>query len=490
MSIFATMKKQPNKFSPKSYLKSGMAVKLPFYKCLVDEDWRDNQLFNLFFARTHVNGNITFTCLKVDLLCTGIKDVFYEINIPLSEFVYLVDQISEDDGETPIEISHELGHNIIYGAIEYAEENGIYPHEDFIWAAQIIGPDSEAISLIDDIPFGKNGMPLLQVFRGDPKTNHYLRKLEKQLGSGNFRVIWEDDEPIEDDGITAFDAHLEIIRKSKDWSREDWKACFESIKEQDSNDNLDVVQLEAILKMIFVRYVWPSERDKLPWKEITGGKPIQLTDEPVETGYNEIYPKEIEDQIPEIVQVMKDNMADKSVIKKVEFELKMLIRKYPHIPNLYNLHYTSLRLLNKQKEFREEVNATLKMFPNYFFAKLDLIEILLGENIIPDLNQILGTSRNLQDLFPSRSLFHNSEIIKLSRVLILYYLKNDEPAMAYAYYTVLGEQNLLDNIGADVFQSISLFCQLSATEVLYAVDEDQDLMENLIDALMGNKDGE
>ena len=463
-----------------------MALKLPFYKCLIDENWRNTQVFNLFFVRKHTNGNITFAGLRVDLLCTGIREVLYEVNIPLEEFQYLVDNISEDYGEKMMEVSHILGHNIIYGALEYAEENGIYPHEDFIWAAQIIGPDSDNIPVVKNIPFGKNGTPLLRIFRDDPKKNHYMMKLEKQVGTGNFNVIWEDEE--DDDDEREFDPYLEdIIQKSKDWSSKDWKAHFDYLKRQHNSGKLDPVQFEAVLKLIFMRYVWPAERDKLPWKEIDGGKPIQLTDEPIDTGYNEIYPDEIKDRIPGIFQDLNEFKNNKSVIKRVERELKKLIEKYPHIPNLYNLHYSSLSLLEKQKEFKEEVMATLHRFPNYFFAKLDLIEILVGEGIIPDLNQILGTSRNLQDLFPTRSLFHRSEFIKLSRVLILYYLKNDEPEIAYGYYRVVGDQNLLDNIGPDVNHQISLFCQLSALKVLFKADEDPELMENLIDALMSKK---
>lgn len=77
--------------------------------------------------------------------------------------------------------------------------------------------------------------------------------------------------------------------------------------------------------------------------------------------------------------------------------------------------------------------------------------------------------------------------IKLSRILILYFLKTDEPEIAYGYYRVVGNQNLLDNIGADVNHQISLFCQLSALKALFKADEDPELMENLIDALMSKK---
>lgn len=80
--------------------------------------------------------------------------------------------------------------------------------------------------------------------------------------------------------------------------------------------------------------------------------------------------------------------------------------------------------------------------------------------------------------------------IKLSRILILYYLKNDEPEIAYGYYRVVADLNLLDNIGADVHHQISLFCQLSALKVLLKADEDPELMENLTDALMRKKPAE
>ncbi|WP_234364418.1 hypothetical protein [Lunatibacter salilacus] len=66
--------------------------------------------------------------LKVDLLCTGIPDALYKVNVPLSEFESFVDHISEDSGVNFMEKSHELGHNIIFGALEYAEElNMKYP---------------------------------------------------------------------------------------------------------------------------------------------------------------------------------------------------------------------------------------------------------------------------------------------------------------------------------------------------------------------------
>lgn len=108
--------------------------------------------------------------------------------------------------------------------------------------------------------------------------------------------------------------------------------------------------------------------------------------------------------------------------------------------------------------------------------KLPINQLFLSELI-----EVPKMSWNFQHADLSRNF------IKLSRILILYYLKNDEPEIAYGYYRVVGDLNFLDNIGADVNHQISLFCQLSALKVLFKADEDPELMENLIDTLMSKK---
>ncbi|MDP1165584.1 hypothetical protein Q6281_29245, partial [Klebsiella pneumoniae] len=74
------------------------------------------------------------------------------------EFERFLEDLEEGIEDEMIEVSRDLAHNIVYGALEYGSDNGIRPHEDFRWAALIIGPDSDDVPLIDDIPFGELGM--------------------------------------------------------------------------------------------------------------------------------------------------------------------------------------------------------------------------------------------------------------------------------------------------------------------------------------------
>ena len=116
--------------SPKVYLAKGMARKLPIYKCWVTENWEKVKKINLIVSRQHVNGNFTVGFFLVDLLCMGLKDTFFRINMFPAEFSMFMERLSNE--EAKIEpCSYELAHNIIYEGIEYAAGLGIDPIAEF-----------------------------------------------------------------------------------------------------------------------------------------------------------------------------------------------------------------------------------------------------------------------------------------------------------------------------------------------------------------------
>jgi len=84
--IMAKKKSKPQKttFNPITYLKTGNARKLPIYECLLPKDWEEIKTFPAIISRKHVNGNVTFTSVLVDLMCTGAKDVLFFVNEPES----------------------------------------------------------------------------------------------------------------------------------------------------------------------------------------------------------------------------------------------------------------------------------------------------------------------------------------------------------------------------------------------------------------------
>ena len=62
-----------------SYIKSGNARKLEILKCLINDDWQESGLAQIFILRVHKNANVTAGIYLVDTLCTGLKDSFISL---------------------------------------------------------------------------------------------------------------------------------------------------------------------------------------------------------------------------------------------------------------------------------------------------------------------------------------------------------------------------------------------------------------------------
>ena len=92
----------------------------------------------------------------------------------------------------PVESDPSFINNLIYGAIDYAEENGFAPQRDFREAEYLLNPDL-IDGQINQIVFGKNGMPHY-IPGPDDQTEANLKRLEARLGKGNFYFTIPSDE--------------------------------------------------------------------------------------------------------------------------------------------------------------------------------------------------------------------------------------------------------------------------------------------------------
>src|SRR5690606_2594743 len=135
--------------SPKKYIVT-RARTLPLHKCFINSTWAMGGMANIIVSRKHVNGNITAGIYLVDLIIRGVKDTTFKFNMSASEFDELID---DDAIELIEEAPYYLVHNIIYGALELAEENDFAPHKDFSVTEFILEVDDDSIELID-IPLG------------------------------------------------------------------------------------------------------------------------------------------------------------------------------------------------------------------------------------------------------------------------------------------------------------------------------------------------
>ncbi|MDE5880322.1 MAG: DUF1186 family protein [Muribaculaceae bacterium] len=178
-------KAQQVPMSPERFMRE-KARTLPIGKCYITPDWETNGLAQVIVSRIRPNGNIAGVMFLVDTFCLGVKDAKINVNMEPDDFEDLIHGLQEDLGLE--EISYNEAHNLIYGAISFAEEGGINPAKEFHIGQYILEEDTEDIPLIE-YDYGKNGKHLL-IIGADKKEKHYLKTLRNILGD-NFNYIEE-----------------------------------------------------------------------------------------------------------------------------------------------------------------------------------------------------------------------------------------------------------------------------------------------------------
>ncbi len=152
-----TKKKQPPQLSRVNYIKT-KARTLPLYKCYLNTNWQVTGISDIIVSRKHTNGNYTIGQYRVDTLGIGLQNTVGRFNQTEEFFTELKEDFKSDETEDNIymEVDYALVHNIIYGAIAFAEERSFKPHKEFSYTKYILEEDDENIELID-IEFGVDG---------------------------------------------------------------------------------------------------------------------------------------------------------------------------------------------------------------------------------------------------------------------------------------------------------------------------------------------
>ena len=182
------MRKQENAqqaLSPLRYVRQ--ASSYPIEGCWVQQGWDQGGLAVVVIARRQPNGNLVFGNYLVDCYCLGVKDTYFDTDIPPGEFRNHTLPTMYREAGKPIEISPELAHEIIYGSIAYAGQFGFRPHRDFAQSQSILDPP-EAHPRTGKVKFGKDGKPL---YISGPRDNvdAIMRQLGCTAGEGNYDVL-------------------------------------------------------------------------------------------------------------------------------------------------------------------------------------------------------------------------------------------------------------------------------------------------------------
>lgn len=289
-------KQNPQILSPENYIRQRVR-NLPLSQCYINDDWEKNGMAQITITRKHINGNITFCAYLVDLKCLGIKDTFFDFNIPeegLEEF------LDRQRGVLDItEADYNLVHNIIHAGWEYADGIGFKPHKDFLSTTQyMLEEDNDDIPIIDIQCGGEDGKPfyIQGPLDDQAKINRIISHLEKNVGVGNFDFMMEkdnlifdededEDEEYEDGGFDSYDTFMDEYAEN---SFEENRRLFFEVSEfmehnppsdEEEDGSLETLhQLEALTDLLYDELVDEKELSERFKRWAEEKKQFEITD--------------------------------------------------------------------------------------------------------------------------------------------------------------------------------------------------------------------
>ncbi|NPD44967.1 MULTISPECIES: hypothetical protein [unclassified Lentimicrobium] len=385
---------------------------LPLHKCWINKSWKSGGKANLMISRKHSNQNITICHYLVDLYSLGIKDTHYQFNIYEEEFLNFVK--SQSDEDFLIEIDYPTAHNIIYAALEYAEELGFKPHKDFEAVTEhFLEEDDENIELID-IECGLNGKPTFMSSDSDSEQliQQTLKQLEKAVGPGNFEFIdgtgYFNNDIDEDDEYTEeneFFYHLpptlqNTVRKSDLESLVDNTLQLFQSKDLEEQSNATLLTNYILGKLEEHSYIdedWYFQLDDyFDQNEILKEGPKELY-----TEYNN------QQSVFSQTSSIDDDL--KKLSNQHDFEedkVRILLDQNPNIPILH--YYFFLTVTDNPKQQIDIIKKANKLFPDITLFKI--LKFTLNNSNKP---KIIDIHELHQKFYGNNHQIHEIEALEL-----------------------------------------------------------------------------
>lgn len=171
--------------SPKKYIVQRVR-NFPLYEATVQESYYDQTgIATVMVSRLEPSGKITVGIYLIDHFCLGIKNANYKCHLLPEEYEDFKEANNAPYGYREADL--RFAHNLVYGALDYAEDLGFKPHPDFAVAEYILDPELVDEG-IDDIEFGRDGMPYYISGPFD-QPERIIKTLQKSVGEGNFHFL-------------------------------------------------------------------------------------------------------------------------------------------------------------------------------------------------------------------------------------------------------------------------------------------------------------
>ena len=460
----------------KNYIKSGRARNLPIYKCLMNSNWEEAGLAHVFVARQHVNGNLTIGVFLVDTMCVGVKSSFYRFNVDEFELYSMVELLEKQTGDDVAEFEYNMVHNVIFGALEFAEEFGISPDKDFEVARMILEEDDDNIPLIE-FDFGRDGNPVLIGDPDDPATKQYLSILKRNVGEGNFEFEPIDfDEDDWDDGDEDLDEDDDD--DPADWQEEDWMVFIK--------DSTNVIYGFTDAAKYFYKKVLMDDQLKLSTFQDLEFSQIRIAYQPIETDYKLSEEERREGEA--IYYKLQTHLTRK---QGNELEKKILegIKKFPQSRIYYNHLNTLYSKLGDIDNLDASIEAVTKQFPEYLYGKLAYANRLIDQERLEEVPAVFSNEYSLNAIYPHRDTFHIGEMVAFHTTMCRYFTAIKDFSAAIIHSDLALGLEIPQEIGLrwDVFEDLDFKVTELVKTYLNGIRGDEKKMKEVIGQLVEDR---
>lgn len=417
---------KPAQLSPENYIKAN-ARSLPIVECLINSDWESVGICHIVIARAHKNGNLTVGNYLVDIYCLGVKDADYQFNIPPEEYEELKHEFADWE-----ECEYVLAHNIVYGAVAFAEDYGFKPHKDFSIAQYILEEDDERVELME-IEFGLDGKPFYArgPYDDDSTINRIKNTLMRTAGEGNFTVA-EDTEF--DDG--EFDDEIMDDEFGEDEDVEELVNYF--AKEKAANFKSFAKVFNKVNKTYDKFMRTPEEIAALQQSSI--GKGYKISD--IEPG-DKFDSIEEEDEFDRLNNLIMNEDEYGPVIK----EILDAIEKYPECPAFYNELQLAYAFGDQFDEADETTEKAYKLFPDYLPAKIRYATLLIDSERLDEVLPVFNGKTDLGEIYPDRKAFNTAGVVAYYACMCRYFIAIGDIDSADRYMNVIIKKDYIKIYG-------------------------------------------
>ncbi len=117
-------------------------------KCYITiPNWKEEGFTTVIVTRRHKQGTYTLGIYMLDTWCRGLINTTGGFSMSEEDKNEAVDM--QDMMGTMQEITYNEAHNLIYAALEWGEECGLKPHEEWWYTQYILEEDDDRVPLID-----------------------------------------------------------------------------------------------------------------------------------------------------------------------------------------------------------------------------------------------------------------------------------------------------------------------------------------------------